>query len=703
MKAGTRSAWLLATVLLIVGGCPPDSDAGQYVIHFNDELKIARDLALTGNRDSASLRFMCESGGKPVSGSTLHLFIDHSPDLDSNRSFLWVTLNYGVLRSVRLDDHNQSLTEITIPLPPEMLKSENEISFAVEQFSASPNSRKIWTSVKPTSFITIQYDPNRPELALRRLPWPLVDRHSYRPKQLSVLMPERPSSQTLEAAALLIANYAAQAGEALNVHPVRSIDPAAEHLLVVGTPQEQPLRLLDKMPLKLFRLGGEIRVGGNAGPLGDQEGAIALFPGPGKTLTSILLATGNSPAAVSKAARKLIDGHFEGGGAFAKVSQDPQTPPPLARREWKGFAPPANHFTLGALGLGELKFVSQGDYSRSLPILATPDARFQDYGCQITLVFRFDSGVIIDNARLDVDLNGALLNRLEAADVSAGSTRSFRLKIPGHLLRRENVLKITWRGLKSASGNDSAAWLLPESEFDLPRDYHSELPDLGLLQYGLYPLSMRADLSDAILVLPDDSDDEVTAAVFEFAGLLGRLVPADRFAFRVRRRSELGREYEISSHVIEFRIGKLQDGTSLKGAVAAIQERVSPRSAEHYVLSIAAPSARGLTAAMKSVFTEGALKQLRGDTAYIYSNKVASFRTAPVHEMSERFYLTHLQAWLRENWFALPVILTTVSCLLFVGLRLALAQYKNRRAAAAGSQASQALGFTVSSGPKNPS
>jgi hypothetical protein len=35
---------------------------------------------------------------------------------------------------------------------------------------------------------------------------------------------------------------------------------------------------------------------------------------------------------------------------------------------------------------------------------------------------------------------------------------------------------------------------------------------------------------------------------------------------------------------------------------------------------------------------------------------------------------------MRENWVALPVILTTISCLLFVGLRLALAQYKNRAA-----------------------
>jgi hypothetical protein len=58
---------------------------------------------------------------------------------------------------------------------------------------------------------------------------------------------------------------------------------------------------------------------------------------------------------------------------------------------------------------------------------------------------------------------------------------------------------------------------------------------------------------------------------------------------------------------------------------------------------------------------------------------VASFKTTSVRQSYEYSYSTHLQAWLRENWIALPLILTTISCLLFVGLRLALAQYKNRK------------------------
>jgi hypothetical protein len=45
-------------------------------------------------QNSTTVRFNCESTWKPTGGA-LHLFIEHSPDLDGSRSFLSVTLNYG--------------------------------------------------------------------------------------------------------------------------------------------------------------------------------------------------------------------------------------------------------------------------------------------------------------------------------------------------------------------------------------------------------------------------------------------------------------------------------------------------------------------------------------------------------------------------------------------------------------------------------
>ncbi len=234
------------------------------------------------------------------------------------------------------------------------------------------------------------------------------------------------------------------------------------------------------------------------------------------------------------------------------------------------------------------------------------------------------------------------------------------------------------RALDDASGKDPAAWLLPSSEFDLPRDYQSNLPDLGLLAFGLFPFGLRPDLSDAVILLPDDSGDEIATALFEFAGLLGRLVPADRFAFGVKHLRELSGETRNSSHIVAFRTGGLPKELQSKRAGAVLQEAVSPWNAQKYLLSITSSSPAALQAAIKTVFSEATLKQLNGDTAFISADGLSSFKTVPVRQVHEYSYVTHLQAWLRENWIALPVILTTVSCLLFVGLKLALAQYKSR-------------------------
>src|SRR5215471_16176421 len=108
--------------------------SSQYSIRFREDLKLSNDIRLKADQSPASLRFDCESTSKPLEGSALHLFIEHSPNIDSSRSFLSITLNYGILRSLRLDESNVRRTEVVIPLPPEMLKVENEIVFAVEQF-----------------------------------------------------------------------------------------------------------------------------------------------------------------------------------------------------------------------------------------------------------------------------------------------------------------------------------------------------------------------------------------------------------------------------------------------------------------------------------------------------------------------------------------------------------------------------------------
>jgi len=95
------------------------------------------------------------------------------------------------------------------------------------------------------------------------------------------------------------------------------------------------------------------------------------------------------------------------------------------------------------------------------------------------------------------------------------------------------------------------------------------------------------------------------------------------------------------------------------------------------VLSITAASLTGLQRAVRQAFHQTTLNQLGGDAA-VLGNEVVCFDLAPKRNVRETSYLTYVQAWLRMNWLALPVILTAASGLLFIVLRLTLKYYKEK-------------------------
>jgi hypothetical protein len=675
-----RTFGLCLFIAFLSTGGWAESSGQQYSIRFRDDLKIENDLRLLGSHASSTVRFDCETAWKPVNGSELHLFIEHSPNLDSNRSFISVTLNYGILRSLRLDDQNEGRTEVVIPVPPEMLRRENRIVLAAEQFPDKPDVSNIWTAIKTDSFLAIHYDQQAPVLDLRFLPSPIVDPHSHRLQKLSVLLPTASSSETLEAAALVVANYANRASEPLEIHPVRSLDTIVGSLLIVGTPEEQPrLRTLkEKLPFAFSKAGDEVVIGATNGEsFGESEGVIALFETNDKTHTPGLVVTGARTPGVARAAHKLILGSFENPGLLGTASRDVPFQPNQARM-WKGYLPIAGHFTLAEMGFGELQIGAQKGRSLTLPLEATPDARFLPYGHRMELALRFSPLEYSQHLRVSAYINDSLLSFIDVAGASTGPRASIRVKVPASLLRQNNVLRIGFEGVHDDSGNEITGWLLPSSEFDLPREYASNLPDLSVLGNGFFPFGLKSDLSDTVIELPDNPGDDVVAGLLELSSRLGRLLPTDRLAFQVERHSDLTAGQRADSNIIALKVGELPKVAAAKGVLASMEERISESNPRRYVLDVVSPTSSGLRAALRILFSDAVLKQLHGDTALVYADRLSYLSRHPRHEDRTYSYMTHVQAWLRENWIALPVILIIVSGLLFVALRLVLTQYKVR-------------------------
>lgn len=626
---------------------PPE--AGLYIIRFDQELGLA-DLRLEGVKALQTVAFRCESRHRPASGSVLRLIIAHSPELDPDRSFLTVSLNYGVLRSVRLDASNRGPVEVAIPLLPSQLRPRNELLLSVEQHTTG-RSAAAWTTVSSRSDVEIHFTPDTQPNDLASLPVPLIDPLSYRPQAFDVLIPQQASTATLEATALLIANLLRRVpGTEVSIDPVAALQDAEHPLLIVGTVQEQPE----------LRTTAARDASGSEGVAGFMTG----YPRP------ILFVSGGSASAVLAAARRIALAHRPLSGALTHITDGTPYAPALIRT-WTGFLPPENHFTLAAMQPQALELGPSNDYTVRLPLDATPDTRFLPYGAQITLWLKLDAALAGGSYRLQAAFNGSPLGEKRRAGFSADPVLSWRLTVPGSLLRERNELTVTIGDRSSASGA-THSYLLPNTTFYLPHDYRADLPDLALLREHFYPFSLRPDFSDTLIVLPDRITARHFSELLYTARALGRTAPADTVAFRVLRRSECTASELGPANIIALGRTGLNLPPSPEGIL--MRELVSPWNSRRFVLEIAAD--RG---AAETLFSQGRLERLSGDSVYGTSGRLECGRLLPARSIEEVAYFIHLEAWMRANWLALPVILTVVSGVLLVGVRIALDHYKSSR------------------------
>jgi len=634
------------------------SDTCQYQIPLGD-LPDLGPLRLPGRTRNEAITFQIERARIPAAGTEIHLFIRHSPDLDGVRSFISVTLNYALLRSLRLDYDGE--TEVVIPVSPELLKRQNELLLSVQHFSnAAKSAAEMWTEIDGRSFVLVRCKDVRPVLDLTDLPYPLVDPHSQRDQRLNVLVPQRISDETLEATALIVANLSRgtkRAGSRVtSIETVSTPGGLNGPLLIVGTPTQQPL---------LAQLERRLPASTDFDSLSQSEGLAALVTRTDRETSPILIVTGKSSAGVLQAARGLFNIRSDSPVAAAKIGFTPKrTADP---RDWPGFVPPTARFSLEDLQEQDFRLGPGPRRAAVVRLDTTADARFLEYGLQARLFFDIRQAAGSDHSFLEVSLNGNSLGRFPLRDISSGSKASIRINAPAQLLRTRNILEVLW---DEENGDiDGEGWLLRSSEFYLPRYYSSDLPDLSLLREYFYPFSLKPDLSDTVIAVPDTVDPDIYGALMQLAVHIGSIFPGDTASFSVRSNQKSLIPFRNGSHFIFLNVERGQP---------AAQETVSPWDPRKYVLKITATTSAGLRQFMETFFSEQVFNTLKGDTVYLTQAQPVMRQVSPRRRVEENFYLTRIEAWLRSNWIALPLILGSASVLMFVALRLALNQYRMR-------------------------
>lgn len=690
--------------------------AGQYVLEFNRSPIVSNRLRLESIYDETRLWFT-----RPRNWNTdsvkVQLRYRHSPALYASRSNLTVLINGTSIGSVPLNQPEGKVGSAIFDVPIRLLQDYNELTVAALQNNSptctqDPYDPSLWSEILPDSKIVFDTQPQPVSLNFDRYPYPLYDILSLEPNQIAYLLPKTPDETWLTTAARFqsslgqIAQY-----RALDTRIVDTPDQVtdAERLVVIGTPNEQPI--LNELDLPVSLRNQQI-LDGKQNVLPNDVGVLLLTT-VNQSKTPVLVATGNSAEAVEKAVQFLVqapDRQLSTGNViFVNQVTDVATPP---LREWRGYLPTADRFKLSDLKTFDEKPYSdvsvRGSHAPALEFdfRALPDDRILP-GSSMTLRYSYGPQVNPLTSQVEVQLDGVPLGGARLTSVSGANNQSLRIDIPPNSIKPNSKMQVNFRldprERRSCSRvTDQQLWgkIHADTSFDLKREQVAKLPDLKLLQAG-YPFSAPQDLSSTAIVVPDSPNKADLLLLLEMSERLGRLSRYDTVQLNVYRSGKLPEEERQSKHLIgigtqarfpfpeayqaenlalqklfsrQWRDSQVQTLPDVEGVVKAI---FSPWNRERMLLALTSQTDAGLDQVRDLISRDVLFYQIEGDTVLVSANTsepspfdaqdytLEFLRQSPQREVTNADLTEQMTSLLRNHWFVLAPALIAASIILY--------------------------------------
>lgn len=633
--------------------------AGKYVLEFSRSPIVGQRFQLRGIYDEARLQFT-----RPRNWQTkalkLQLRFRHSGALYATRSNLTALVNGTVVGSFPLNRKDGEIATTTFNVPSKLIQDYNEVVIAALQNNSptctqDPFDPSLWTEVLPDSKLVFDFQPQPTRLDFSRYPYPVFDNLNLEPNQIAYLLPKQVDETWLTAAArfqTVLGRYAQFRPMQTRLTDSLENMKANERLVLIGTPQSQPL--IGQLNLPLPLKDNQWQNKSNQALPPDTGVLILTTTQSGDNL--VLIASGNSHAGVAKAVQFLVQARDRqlGTGQALVVNAIEEVPtPPL--REWPGYLPPQDKFQLK--DLKDLNEKSLEDItvrgSEAPPIeynfRALPDDNFQG-GNTLIVHYSYSPQVNPLTSLLEVQLDGRAIVGKRLDSTQGGFRETLKVDLPEGRITPQSKLQVRFQldSREQRSCNraiDQQLWgtVHSDTEVNLARQTIGRLPDLRLLQ-SAYPFAAPQDLSQLAIVLPQKVAPADLQVMLQVVERLGRLTKANSVKLNVYRQGYLTDEQRQSNHWIaigtqaDFPMPEVlaTDGFALKDLSArqsgqsqlitlpdqqgVLQQMVSPWNPERSVLALTAQTEQGL-AHLQALFQRDDLFfQLRDDTLLISAN-----------------------------------------------------------------------------------
>jgi cellulose synthase operon protein B len=702
-------------------------DAKGLVTHnleFNRSPIVGNRMRLRGAYSEGRLGFTRPRGWKLDQGTIQALIrFQHSPSLYASRSNLTVMVNGVSVGSTPLNRKQSQVGQLLVNIPPKILQDYNELTVVAQQNNSQectdPSSPDLWTEVLPDSRITFKYQKQPLALNFSRYPYPVFDDLGLETSRIAYLQPSQPSSTWLTAAG----RFQAGLGRLADFRPIQTsmVTSVAdvkggEHLVIIGTPSEQPgMAELKDLPLKI--VGGQI-LDSSQNPVPSNRGVLIL------TTTKVggapvLVVTGNSPEAVKKAAQLLVQPDLRkmatGQVVYVDQIKDTNTPGP---RQWARHLPEQNSFSLSDLKnsvngkpFNDVTVHGAGAPGIDIDFRALPDDRFVR-GSSMNLVYSYGPQINPRTSAVQVFLDGNFIGGARLANESGETRKTLKVDLPPNQVKPDSKLQVFFR-MNAREAFDKQRCIQPPDQqltgtvhsdtgFDLKRETSVQLPDLNLFKFG-YPFASPQDLSKTAVVLPQNPSATDILTLLELSERLGRLSQSEAVKLEVYTADTLPNEVKKNDHLVAigtrdkfplpdalkssqgFNLSQAFNRSIAQASVQTpqdgqgmIKQVVSPWNSDRVVLALTSQTDAGLEKVRQVINLDPWFFQLKEDTVLISSDKkdplpydpdayqLEFIQSSPrVSRIENTTPLSKISRLIQENWLLLPLGVVGVSLLLY--------------------------------------
>lgn len=459
-----------------------------------------------------------------VTRVTFHFLYAYSPALSPGVSHIQVSLNDAVIGVLAVTPEDAGKTVARdIEVDPRLIVGANRLvmTLAAAQGSApgDPARPGLWAEVSGESELEIRVQPIAVADDLAILPEPFFDRRDQRRVTIPFLFAARPSTATLRAAAVVASWFGLQATWRGARFPTHLDAPAPGHSIAFIANGERPAFLAALPPAP----GPQLR----------------MMTNPADNRSKLLLVMGRDGDDLKAAADALVLGKPAMSGPMTQVKRVSHLGP-RAAYDAPRLVRLDRAVRLGELIEGPQQLQAAGRPPELDPIRidlrVPPDlATGRGPGVPLALKLQYTPTACVSDSYLDVGISDEVLEVVKLRTAPEAITTTREIVIPAHRLRGREQLQFGFRfALKDEAGCRVSqapvvkAAVSADSTLDfsgLP--HYARMPNLDHFAAVGFPFTRFADLSQTIVVLPDNP---VAADIEAMLGLIARMGEATGLA-----------------------------------------------------------------------------------------------------------------------------------------------------------------------------